>query len=138
MVTIEDIYQLIESECGVKSEKLSPNSDIGEEFGVYGDDFDELMLAYSKRFQVNLESYLWYFHSCEEVGSPFAFIFPPPDQRVKRIIITPELLLKYANSKVWSINYPEHTLPKRRWDILSLNIFFVVCAILGLFFGLIA
>ncbi len=138
MITIEDIYQLIENECGIKSQKLSPNSDLGDDFGVVGDDFDELMIAYSERFQVNLDSYLWYFHSSEEAGSPFSFIFPTPDQRVKRIVITPEVLLKYANSKVWSINYPEHTLPKRRWDILTLQIFFGVIAILGLYFGVIS
>ncbi|KZN44350.1 DUF1493 family protein, partial [Pseudoalteromonas luteoviolacea] len=119
MAIIEDIYQLIESECGMNPNKLSPNSDIVDEFCVYGDDFEELMVAYSKQINVNLDTYLWYFHSREEADSPFAFIFPPPDQTVKRIVITPELLLKYANSKAWSINYPEHTLPKRRWDCNS-------------------
>ncbi len=133
MNTIADIYKLIESECGIELDKLNSNSDLMGDLGIYGDDFDELMLAYAKKFDVNLDSYLWYFHSCEEVGSPFTFIFPPPNKRVKRIVITPELLSKYANLKKWAVKYPEHSLPKYRWDIISLKIFFVLCALLGVF-----
>ena len=135
MVTIEDIYNFIEKECGIEAGKLSPDSDIFGDFGVYGDDFDDLMSAYSKEFGVNLDAYVWYFHSCEEVSSPFAFIFPPPNRRVSRIIITPALLVKCANLKSWAVTYPVHTLPKRRWDILVLQIFFVLAGLAGLIIG---
>ncbi|WP_278404191.1 DUF1493 family protein [Pseudoalteromonas ruthenica] len=135
MVTIDDIYNLIEKECGIKAEKLRPDSDIFEDFRVYGDDFDDLMAAYSKEFGVNLDNYLWYFHSSEEVSSPLAFIFPPPNRRVSRIIITPEILVKYANMKNWAVTYPAHILPKRRWDILALQAFFVLAGLAGLLIG---
>ena len=79
MLTIEDIYHFIEDECGIKSKKLLPDSDLNGNFGIEGDDFDELMLAYSNKFKVNIDSYLWYFHCNEEGVSLLAFIFPPPN-----------------------------------------------------------
>ena len=137
MLTIEDIYHFIEDECGIKSKKLLPDSDLNGNFGIEGDDFDELMLAYSNKFKVNIDSYLWYFHCDEEGVSLFAFIFPPPNKRVEKIVVTPELLFNCAQSKVWSVKYPMHTLPKKRWDIISNHVFLVTCAILILALGII-
>ena len=132
MLSIENIYQFIGDEYGIKSDELSPDSDLNGDFGIEGDDFDDLILDYSNLFKVNLDTYLWYFHSSEEAVSPFAFIFPPPNQRVEKIAVTPELLLKYAQSKVWSVKYPTHTIPNKRWDIISLNIFLVASVIVAL------
>ena len=87
------------------------------------------MLAYSNKFKVNIDSYLWYFHCGEEGLSLFPSIFPAPNEGVKKIAVTPELLLKYAQSKVWSLKYPPHILPNKRWDIISLNIFLVAIVI---------
>ena len=133
MLTIKDIYQLIHDECGIKPEKLSPDSDLNGNFGIEGDDFNELMLAYSSEFEVNIDSYLWYFHCGAEGLSLFSSIFPAPNQRVKKIAVTPELLLKYAQSKVWSVNYPPHTLPKRRWGLIFNRVCLIVFTIVILF-----
>lgn len=137
MLTIEDIYQLIHDECGIKPEKLFPDSDLNGNFGIEGDDFDELMLAFSNKFKVNIDSYLWYFHCGEEGGSLFPSIFPAPNQRVKKIAVTPELLLKYAQSKVWSVEYPKHNVPKQRLDIISNRVFLVLLLIIALIFVMI-
>jgi hypothetical protein len=49
------------------------------------------------------------------IGGAF---FRPPYERVTRIPVTPAMLLLFANSGVWEIGYPAHTLPKKRWDII--------------------
>lgn len=118
MVTIEDIYDLLMDECGIKREKLNPEINIHDDCGVTGDDFHELMERYAKEFQVNMESYLWYFHTAEEVQSMFGLLFPPPDQQVTTIVVSPNLLVNIANSRKWNIQYPEHVLTKNRWDIV--------------------
>jgi len=132
MLTIEEIYQFIEGECSINAKKLLPCSDINEEFGVEGDDFEELMLAYSNKFKVNISSYLWYFHSSEEGISLFSFLFQPPNKRVTKIAVTPKLLLDCARSKIWSVNYPDHVIPQKRWDIIFSRVFWGLCTIVTL------
>ena len=56
--------------------------------------------------------------------------------RVKRIPITPEILTKFANTKVWEIDYPEHQIPKFRYDVLIDQIIFGGLALIILYFSL--
>lgn len=136
MVELKDIYHFIEKETGVKANHLKPESDLFDEYGVFGDDLFELVDSYSKIYGVNIESFLWYFHSPEEAFSPFGLLFPPPNKRVSRIPITPELLTEYANTKNWGLVYPVHDLPNKRWDIILLNVFFYTLGVVGILIGL--
>ncbi|MEO1653574.1 MAG: DUF1493 family protein [Bacteroidota bacterium] len=112
-----DIYDFLKEELGLS--QLSPQSDIFGELGVRGDDFDELMEKYQKQFKVNMDAYLWYFHSDEEgLNFPGGLFFKPPYERVNRIPVNPELLVKFAQSGTWQLDYPEHQIPKWRYDIL--------------------
>lgn len=117
---LNDIYSFLEKRTGCSAEELNPETDIFSELGVVGDDFHEMMEAYHKEFNVNLSAYRWYFHADEEGGSLTigALLFEPPYRRVKRIPVTPDLLLNCANLGTWSITYPDHQLPRRRYDIL--------------------
>jgi hypothetical protein len=117
MTTISDIIIFVQNKTGAKN--VNPDTDIFDDLGCVGDDFDELISEYSKTFRVDLSSYLWYFHSDEEgamnsIGSHFV---KPPYRRVKRIPVTPTLLYKSAVTGSWSIDYPIHKLPKYRYDI---------------------
>jgi hypothetical protein len=122
MLRIEDIYNLIAQECAVIESDLKPNTDIFEELGVVGDDFSELIEEYSKQFDVRMESYRWYFHGNDEGYNPLAYIFKPPNEKVERIPVTPKMLLDFAHSKEWGLNYPDHDEPTDRRDLTYSNI----------------
>lgn len=117
MYTIEEIIDFVKRTSA--TDDVTPDTDIHITLGVCGDDFHEMMDKYAERFKVDMGGYLWYFHTDEEghngLGGTF---FKPPYERVTRIPVTPEMLLAFANKGSWSINYPEHTLPKRRYDLL--------------------
>lgn len=122
MVHIEQIYNLIGEMCGVKESDLKPDTDIFEELGVVGDDFSELIEEYSERYSVKMDSYRWYFHGDDEGNNLLAFIFKPPNEKVQRIPVTPQMLLEFARTKEWTLNYPEHEEPTDRRDLTYSNI----------------
>jgi hypothetical protein len=116
MVELAEIVAFIKDQTGC--DKVAENSDITEDLGVYGDDFDELIVNFSKKFNVDISSCLWYFHCCEEGNSIGGAFFKSPDKRVKHIPVTPLMLFEFAQKGKWDIQYPDHKLPKRRYDIL--------------------
>lgn len=127
MYSVDDIISFVREQTGTRKEKIDIKTDIFNDLGVAGDDCDELMGAYSKKFNVDLSSYLWYFHCGEEgswnsIGGIF---FKPPNTRVARIPITPLILLQAANEGNWNVKYPSHQLPQFRYDI-AINRFLVL------------
>lgn len=106
---------------------IKSESDIFADLGMTGDDFHEMIDKYSKMHSVNMDKYLWYFHTDEEGFNTGALFFKPPYKRVKRISITPQLLTEFANKGIWDIVYPDHNLPKKRYDLIINQI------IIGLF-----
>ncbi len=127
MYSAEDILKVIEEFSGETN--IAIDDDIYE-IGLIGDDFEDLMELYASRFNVDMTSYLWYFHTDEE-GSPGlgGYFFRPPNERVTRIPVTPRMMLDFANSGKWAIVYPEHTIPKRRWDLtFNLIVFLLTIA----------
>lgn len=102
----------------VGREKIVSQTDIFLDLGVTGDDFHEMIEKYQKTFNVDMTSFLWYFHADEEGQSIGGGFFKAPYERVKRIPVTPQMLLDFANKGKWTIDYPEHTLPKRRYDLI--------------------
>jgi hypothetical protein len=100
---------------------ISPESDIFYDVGMSGDDFHEMVEAFSKKYSVDMTDYLWYFH-CDEEGVSF---FKPPYRRVERIPVTPAMLTEFANNGKWKMNYPEHILPSRRYDLILNNVIFI-------------
>lgn len=106
--------------------KVAPNTDIHGKLGVGGDDFHEMIEKYAEKYAVNMEGYLGYFHTDEEPGNIGAWFVNPPYRRVKRIPVTPEMLTSFANTRKWSMAYPLHTLPEKRYDILIGRIISIV------------
>jgi hypothetical protein len=98
---------------------ITADTDIFNE-GISGDDFHELMDRYAKTYSIDMTNYLWYFHADEEGGwnSLGQLFFDPPYIKVSRIPVTPALLANFAQKGKWNIEYPEHDIPKRRYDIL--------------------
>ena len=118
MAEVSEIIEFLKQKTGADS--ISENSDIGSDLGVDGDDYDELILEFSERYNVDVSSCLWYFHFSEEgswnsIGRQF---FKSPDERVKHIPVTPVMLSNFTKSGKWNLDYPEHNIPKKRYDIL--------------------
>lgn len=133
MTEISEIYQFLSEEIGVPTDKFSEETDIYDEFGMDGDDCFGFEEYYSEKFNVRMDGFLWYFHHGEEgVFSLGALFFKPPYYRVKHIPVTPKHLLESANSGSWSIKYPEHNLPSRRYDLTINKISMVLFAALVL------
>ncbi|MFY7936651.1 MAG: DUF1493 family protein [Flavobacterium sp.] len=124
MLTVEEIIDFLENQIGC--DRIQPDTDIFLDLGVVGDDFHELVDLYSKIYNVDMTKYLWYFHTDEEGQNFGGIIYRPPKERVRRIPITPNMLTMFANKGVWTIDYPKHTLPKRRYDLI-INTILVIC-----------
>lgn len=120
MYSIEEIKSFIVDKTGCEENEVSSNCDLMNDLGCSGDDFHELIDDYAKKYKVNMDNYLWYFHTDEEghSNSIGRIFFKAPYERVMQIPVTPTILLESANEGKWLLTYPEHSLPKRRYDIL--------------------
>lgn len=52
--------------------------------------------------------------------------------RVEHIPITPLMLADFARTKKWEINYPPHTIPTKRYDLI-INQVFAILLLIGAF-----
>ncbi len=116
MVTEDEIIDLIKEFTGCRH--VDFNSDIYKDLRVSGDDFHDLIDLIAATYQINMSSYLWYFHANEEGSNIGGLFFKPPNARVSRIPITPRILTEIANKQNWDLQYPDHKLPRRRLDLI--------------------
>ncbi|RLZ06401.1 DUF1493 family protein [Faecalibacter macacae] len=131
MHKIEDIILFIKKETS-SSIEVHPDTDLEKDIRITGDDISDFLNKYSLEFNVNMKNYLWYFHQHEEIyGGIGALLFKTPNDRVKHIGITPKILLESANEGYWNVNYPEHNLPKFRYDVIT-N--FIIAILIIIFF----
>ena len=121
-----DLDKLLK-ECAGAKVKIQSDTRLVEDLGIYGDDLEDFLLDYSKKFDVDMTSYIWYFHTAEEPSLNLgALFFATPDKRVKRISITTEMLREFIILKKWNVDYPEHSIPSKRYDITITWIFLVI------------
>ena len=124
MYNQEQIDKLIKEKSGL--DKFNPNDDLFFDLRISGDDFHELMEEFATTFKVDMSNYLWYFHTNEEGQNIGGVFFKPPYNRVNHIPVTPAMLLDFANAGHWQIQYPEHQLPKYRWDMVISYVVFAI------------
>jgi hypothetical protein len=132
MYDINNINAFLVKWTGKK--KVKETDDIDYDLGCTGDDFHELIDSYGKTFNVDMSQYLWYFHTQEEGNNIGGLFFKPPNLRVKHIPVTPQLLLENANKGKWDVNYPEHKLPEKRYDLIINKVLFYVVVVFILYF----
>jgi flavin-dependent dehydrogenase len=128
MPTPDELTEFVKDFTGMKD--FTPETDIFR-YGINGDVFHDLMDEFAEKYAVDMTGYLWYFHTNEEGINIGAIFFAPPDRQVKRIPVTPALLADFARKKKWDITYPEHRLPKRRYDIIATRLLLILAIILG-------
>jgi hypothetical protein len=118
MIELSDIIKFVEDKTG--ADIVLGDSDIADDLGIDGDDFDDFIIEFAKQFSVDISPCLWYFH-CSEEGSwnsiGGAFI-KSPDKRVEHIPVTPIMLCEFAKEGRWNIEYPKHKIPRARFDML--------------------
>ncbi len=134
---IEEIYDFLIEFQGVRRSELGPKVDICLNLGIDGDDFFEMESEFAKRFKVNMDSYLWYFHHGEEGWNFGGIFFPPPYSQVQYIPVTPEILLNAANTNVWQVQYPDHEIKSRRAEQIinrSVTLLLILIASMSLYF----
>lgn len=124
--TTDNLIDFIKELSG--TDHVQADSDIFNDLEMVGDDFHEMIEKYAAKYSVEMNNYLWYFHADEEGQSIGGHFFTSPNGRVKRIPVTPSMLTNFANKGKWDIQYPEHNLPKKRYDLLINQI------IVGVFF----
>ncbi len=131
MYHIEDILNFLDEEAACSNPQ--PASDLVHDLGIWGDDFHGTISAFAERFSVDMSNYLWYFHTFEEgFNFPGGLVCKPPNDRVKRIPVTPKMLLDFANAGKWDMTYPPHELPRYRWDRLINWIFWLSIIMVGI------
>lgn len=113
----EQLDDFIKDFCGAET-LPAPGDDLFEKLQLDGDDCTEFFKAFSDRFGVDMSTFLWYFHHGEEGHNFGALFFKAPDQRVEPIPVTIDLLSAAISAGRWSVAYPPHTLPSRRWDMV--------------------
>lgn len=118
MVAIAEIYRFINTELDVPEALLNGDTDLFATFDIAADICEDFIETFGQKFKVDLTDYRWYFHHGEAGLNLGGFIIAPPYKRVERIAITPELLLRSATKRRWKVNYPDHQIPQKRWDML--------------------
>lgn len=120
MATYEETVAFVVDYLGLNRELVTAGTSIQDDVGIYGDEIDAFMIAFSKRFNVNIDDYFkhWYFHTCEDGFNIGGLFFRSPDAKVDRIPITVGMLAEFAHTGCWKINYPPHKPPGFRADIL--------------------
>lgn len=124
---LEEVLLFLQEHTG--QGPVAPDADILADLGVFGEGFNRLVRAFSIRFQVDTTSYLWYFHTDEESQTIGSLFFKPPYERVRRIPVTPLMLLHFAQEGHWAVHYPDHQIPSSRADF-----FINILVLIGILF----
>ena len=115
---IETIYGFIMRSERILTGELTPNSDLHDDLGITGDDFSAIMRKFEHEFNVDMQNYRWYFHHTENGALGISGLFiNSPSYRVPHIPVTPRLLLQAATEGSWPVQYPDHDLSGKRYDI---------------------
>ena len=124
----EDVIRFVHQFA--KGNDITDSTMLSEDLQLWGDDLDEFLAEYAKRFSVDMTNYLWYFHNREEGWNLGAAFVIPPNERVHHIPISIGMLRDFANTGRWMVDYPEHQLPKWRIDT-ALTLAALVAALLA-------
>jgi hypothetical protein len=117
--SIADIQHFISTQLSCELTLVTADADIVYELDCVDFALDEFIAAYRTKFGVNMDDYHWYFHTNVVSGDTSALgkmLFKPTPNAVKHIPITAKILCESANVGKWLISYPEHTVPRRRFD----------------------
>ena len=125
--TFDEIVVLIREQTRFDG-PLTPDTALQTDLGLEADELYEFMAEFGRRFAVNLEGFVWYFHGSEDMFNPGGLIFRPPFRRVERIPITVGMLVGFVERGRWDLVYPRHVVPSLPWDIIITWVIFALGA----------
>ena len=115
---IETTYEFIIRSERILTGELTPNADLHDDLGITGDDFSAFMRKFENEFNVDMQNYRWYFHHAENGALGIGGLFiNSPSFRVPHIPVTPRLLLQAVTEGSWPVQYPDHDLSGKRYEI---------------------
>lgn len=114
---------------------LTADTDLHADLRLIGLDLGEFLDEFAVRFGIDLSGFPWYFHSEDDGASFGRLFFASPQDRVTRIPLRLGLLYAAAETGRWPVEYPAHSLPPRRWDVI-IDRLLVTAAALGLLWWL--
>ncbi len=96
--------------------QVGDHDDLLEAAAMSGDTAMGFFDDFAKTFDVNMDGYLWYFHTQEDGVNIGAYFFAPPNKYVHRLPITLDQLANFASRGRWVYAYPNHDVPSIRKD----------------------
>lgn len=116
----EEVTAFVAAQIGVSTERLKARTTLFGDLGVDGDDSDELLVAFTKRFSVDMKSYRGDRHFGPEGFAPwspllwlasawrgFAQKESTPESRARLVPVTIQDLIDSARAGRWSVTYEE-------------------------------
>lgn len=115
-VSLRDEILLMGTQCTGEEPKGDVEIDFLDAFDLEGDNANEFLEEYAERFNVDLESFLWYFHYNADEPPMYRRV-KPVDQNGRAFHLRPitlEQLVQAAEAGRWLETYPEHTVRKSK------------------------
>jgi Protein of unknown function (DUF1493) len=85
---------------------LNGDTDVVAQGKIGGDDLWDFIEEFAEEFQVDMTGFRWYHHSGPEGCNPIWLLFPPWWVGKTQIPIRVGDLIRSAQARVWSIEYP--------------------------------
>ena len=108
----EQVRLFVARERGMSPAKVALDSSLFHDLGTDGADGVELLQAFAREFHVDLGSIRWDQHFGPEAGfNPFCLLFPSWWRR-RFLPVTIADLVRFAQARRWSYQYPEASSPQ--------------------------
>jgi acyl carrier protein len=96
----DEVIEFIAKELGISKMKLKMESRMFHDLGVDGDDAGEFIVAFSKRFDVDISDFIFNDYFGNEGCNPFAlFISLFNSKKLKPLTVA--MLIEAAENKCW-------------------------------------
>lgn len=102
------VWDFVHEEVPWLDMDLGGSDDIIGRSSIYGEDVWELVLNFSKRFDVNVNGFRWYHHTGPDGCNPLWLFYRPWWARKTYVPIRLLDLIESARRGQWSIEYPEN------------------------------
>lgn len=105
VVPREEILRFFEKQAGARVDP-GHTGDLLKDYGVDGDDAFAFIEAFAERYDVDVTGYCFFFHHRDSAKLMGRLPFARPDRHVRRIPISADMLVDFAERGTWDLLYP--------------------------------